>query len=101
MLGVILWVLFAHCESRGYIPRGTNPIAGTQTFNAEHEDAVEVWTPEEMTRLLAAANHDFLPVLAIGAFAGLHTSEILALDRCDVRFADRTPAKPLQPSETH
>jgi hypothetical protein len=28
----ILWRLFAHCESRGYIPRGTNPFAGTQVF---------------------------------------------------------------------
>jgi integrase len=86
----IVWRLFAHCESRGYIPRGTNPIAATQTFSGKHEDAVVVWSPEEMTKLLAAANHDFLPVLAIGAFAGLRTSEILALDWCDVRFADRT-----------
>jgi integrase len=86
----ILWRLFAHCESRGYIPRGTNPVAGTQTFTGKQEEAVEVWTPEEMVKLLAAASRDFLPALAIGAFAGLRTSEILALDWGDVRLADRT-----------
>ena len=86
----ILWRLFAHCESRGYIPRGTNPVAGTQVFTGKHEDTVEVWTPEEMAKLLAAADHAYLPALAIGAFAGLRTSEILALDWRDVRLADRT-----------
>jgi len=86
----VLWRLFAHCESRGYVPCGTNPVSGTQTFNRKREEAVEVWTPEEMAKLLAVADHNFLPVLAIGAFAGLRTSEILALDWRDVRLADRT-----------
>jgi integrase len=36
-----------------------------------------------------AVAQDFLPVLAIGAFAGLRSSEILALDWRDVRLADR------------
>jgi hypothetical protein len=29
----ILWRLFAHCESRGYIPRDSNPVAETQRLN--------------------------------------------------------------------
>ena len=86
----ILWRLFAHCESRGYIPRGTNPVADTQPFTGKQENAVVVWTPEELAKLLAAASRDFLPVLTLGAFAGLRTSEILALDWRDVRLADRT-----------
>ncbi len=85
----VLWRLFAHCERRGYMPRGTNPVAGTQTFSRKRQEAVEVWTPEEMTKLLAAADRDFVAVLAIGAFAGLRTSEILALGWRDVRLADR------------
>jgi integrase len=43
-----------------------------------------------MAKLLAAASTDFLPALAIAAFAGLRTSEILALDWRDVRLAERT-----------
>jgi len=85
----ILWRLFAHCESRGYIPRGTNPVAGTQTFSRKRAEAIEIWTPQEMRKLLSVADRDFLPTLAIGAFAGLRTSEILALDWRDVRLKDR------------
>lgn len=81
--------LFAHCESRGYIPRNSNPIAETQTYNGHRESAVVVWTPAEMAKLLLGATPDFLPCLAIGAFAGLRTSEILALDWRDVRLGER------------
>jgi integrase len=86
----VLWRLFAHCESRGYIPRGANPFTDTERFNGQRENAIEVWSPEEMTKLLAAATPGFLPCLAIGGFAGLRTSEILALDWRDVRLAERT-----------
>ncbi len=65
----ILWRLFAHCESRGYIPRGTNPVAGTQVLAGKSDDAVKFWTPEEIAKLLAAADHAYLPALAIAAFA--------------------------------
>jgi integrase len=85
----IIWRLFAHCESRGYIPRGTNPVVGTQTFNRKRAEPTEIWTPKEMGKLLSVAEGDFLPVLAIGAFAGLRTSEILALDWRDVRLKER------------
>jgi integrase len=85
----ILWRLFAHCESRGYIPRGTNPVAATQTFNRKRAEPIEIWTPQEMRKLLSVAETDFVPVLAIGAFAGLRTSEILSLDWRDVRLKER------------
>jgi integrase len=42
-----------------------------------------------MRKLLSVAETDFVPVLAIGAFAGLRTSEILSLDWRDVRLKER------------
>jgi len=86
----VLWHLFAHCESRGYIPRGANPFADTERFNGQRENAIEVWTPAEMAKLLACGTRDFLSCLAIGGFAGLGTSEILALGWEDVRLSERT-----------
>ena len=59
-------------------------------LTGKNKDAVKVWTAEEIAKLLAASDHAYLPALAIGAFAGLRTSEILALDWRDVRLADRT-----------
>ena len=53
-------------------------------------EPIEIWTPKEMGKLLSVAEGDFVPVLAIGAFAGLRTSEVLALDWRDVRLKDRT-----------
>jgi integrase len=70
-------------------PRGTNPIDATQTFKRRREEAVEIRMPEQMATLLAAADETFLAVLAIGAYAGLRTSEILALDWRDVRLRER------------
>jgi integrase len=85
-----VWRLFAHCESRGYIPRGANPVTACERFHGIPATAVSVWSPDELAKLLAAGSADFLPALAIGGFAGLRTSEILALDWRDVRLAERT-----------
>lgn len=85
----VLWRLFAHCERRGYIPRGTNPDAGTQAFNRKREEAVEIWTPEADDEVAGRSGAGLSSGLAIGAFAGLRTNEILALDWRDVRLADR------------
>jgi hypothetical protein len=38
----VLWRLFAHCESRGYLPRGSNPVADTQRSMASATRSV--WT---------------------------------------------------------
>jgi integrase len=80
--------LFAHCERRGCIPQDPNPFADTKRRNGLRENAIEVCTPEEMTKLLAGVAQDLVPCPAIGGFAGLRTSAILALDWQDVRLAE-------------
>jgi integrase len=42
--------------------------------------APEIWKPEELDRFLHAAPPELVPALAIGAFAGLRNSEVLALE---------------------
>lgn len=86
----VVWRLFDHCESHGYIPKGANPVDGVRPIAGKRENPIEVWTPQEMAKLLSVASREFLPFLAIGAFAGLRTSEILALDWRDVRLEERT-----------
>jgi len=86
----VLWRLFAHCESRGYIPKRSNPVADTQAFNGTREEPIAIWTPHEMTKLLSAAIAHFVPVLCLGGFAGLRTSEILALNWMDICLPERT-----------
>ena len=50
---------------------------------------IGIYTPAEITRLLAAADATIIPALAIAAFAGLRMSEVSRLDWRDIRLAER------------
>jgi integrase len=53
-------------------------------------DHVPTFSVEQLSRLLAAADPEYLPVLAIGAFAGLRPEEINKLRWEDLDFHERT-----------
>ena len=71
----LLYTLFTFAESCGYSFKGSNPVANVKPLSASGGE-IEIFTPDEITKLLEAVSPDFLPFLAIGAFAGLRTSEI-------------------------
>lgn len=50
---------------------------------------IGIYTPGEITKLLAAADSELTPALAIAAFAGLRMSEVSRLDWRDIRLAER------------
>ncbi len=79
-------LFFEFAVARGYA--ADNPIAGVEKLKVRASEA-EVFTPAEIRKLLAAAAPDFLPCLAIGAFAGLRSAEIVRLEWSDVRLAER------------
>ena len=79
----VLSTFFSYAVVRRYCPE--NPIA--QTARAKVTDKpVEVFTPEQVRRLLESADPDILPALAIGAFAGLRPAEIERLDWKEVKL---------------
>lgn len=71
----VLSTLFSYAESRNYIFKGSNPADETERISS-NGGAIEIYTPEEATKLLRAASKAFLPFVALGAFAGLRTAEI-------------------------
>ncbi|MBC8095201.1 MAG: tyrosine-type recombinase/integrase [Akkermansiaceae bacterium] len=75
----VLHTLFAFAESRGYIFKGGNPVASTENISVKGGD-IEIFTPEEITKLLKSASKEFLPFVALGGFAGLRTAEILRIE---------------------
>ena len=79
--------LFSYAETRGFVVKGQNPVKDTERISAGNGKAIEIFTPEEIARLLAAAGKEFLPALAIGAFAGLRSAEIERLEWSDVDLA--------------
>lgn len=56
---------------------------------AESDFVIDIFTPDEMEKLLKHAEPVLVPVLAIGAFAGLRTAEIERLDWAEVNLKTR------------
>lgn len=83
-----LGVLFRFAESRGYIFKGGNPIEDTERVTGNGGSPIEIFTPTEISLLLANATPEFLPLMALGAFAGLRSAELLRLEWSDIDLAD-------------
>jgi integrase len=73
--------LFAYAEKRGLIEK--NPISAIDKIKLI-DKAPEIFTPEQLQKLLEKAPADLRPCIAIGAFAGLRTAEFLRLEWQDI-----------------
>jgi len=85
----VLHTLFKFAVARSYA--ADNPVAGVERVKVNGGD-VQIFTPTEIARLLEAAREnfpDFLPCLAIGAFAGLRSAEIERLEWSDIHLAEK------------
>lgn len=82
----VVHLFFEFAVARGYA--SDNPVEAVENLKVRAGD-VEIFTPEEIARLLAAASPEFLPCLAIGAFAGLRSAEIERLEWSDVDLTGR------------
>jgi integrase len=83
--------LFEYAVKRALISR--NPMRAVERVKAVDKPP-GIFTPEELKKLLEAAHGDILPALAIQAFAGVRTAEILRMewsrDRSRWRLYQRT-----------
>jgi integrase len=82
----VLHILFEFAVARGFAI--DNPVKATQAVKAD-KFAIQIFTPSEMRKLLAATSNEFLPSIVLGAFAGLRSAEIKRLTWDDIRLADR------------
>jgi integrase len=78
--------LFKYAEARGYIGKGENPVTATEQITSRNTEAITIYSPEELVRLLNAAPDWFKPIIAIQAFAGLRSAEVMRLDWRDVKL---------------
>lgn len=79
------------CVRRGYLTKGTDWLDGVQKYRKRKIGAISIFEPTEMTKFLRHAERhakDMVPFLAIGAFAGLRTSEIQRLNWRQVDLED-------------
>ena len=82
----VLHALFEFAVARGYA--ADNPVAVVESVKVNGGD-VEIFTPAEIARLLAAASPESLPCIALGAFAGLRSAEVERLEWSDVDLTGR------------
>jgi len=85
----ITGTLFRFAEARGYIAKRSSPVPDTERIENGISKPVTIYTPEEMARLLTAAPPDAVPCLAIAAFAGLRSAEIMRLDWREVHLPEK------------
>lgn len=79
----VLGTFFAYALVRRYCAE--NPVLQTAKAKVKSTPTM-VLTPEETERLLAVASPEIVPVIAIGAFAGLRPAEISRLDWKEIRL---------------
>ena len=82
----VLHLLFQFALARGYA--ADNPVTGAEKVKIRNGE-IGIFRPDEIASLLDAADEDFRPCLALGAFAGLRTAEIERLAWEDIDLAGR------------
>lgn len=82
----VLHLLFQFAVARGYA--ADNPVTGAEKIKIRNGE-IGIFHPDEIARLLDAADKDFRPCLALGAFAGLRSAEIERLTWEDIDLAGR------------
>jgi integrase len=73
--------MFAYALRRGYVD--TNPVSAIDKIKLTGEPP-EIFTPVQLEAVLLAASPELVPLLALGAFAGLRTAELMRLSWSDV-----------------
>lgn len=81
--------LFNFARRQKYVPADlTLELSEISTPKKQHAP-IGIYAPDEIRAILAAADAEIVPALAIAAFAGLRLSEVSRLDWRDVRLSEK------------
>jgi integrase len=78
--------MFRFAKRQNYLHPDRDTVADMTESCKVPETEITIFTPEEMTKMLLASHARLLPVLAIGAFAGIRTAEIKRLHWEDFKW---------------
>jgi integrase len=82
--------LFRFARSRGYLPKHQATEADDLPRAKDNGGAIEIFSPKEMSRLMAPANRDARLYFALAGFAGIRRAEIERLEWSDFNFEHST-----------
>src|SRR5262245_1024899 len=78
--------LFHFARSRGYLPKGQPTEADDVRRAKDRGGKVGILTPKQLASLISKAPADIRLYLAVGAFTGMRTSEVVKLDFNEINF---------------
>lgn len=81
-----LVTMFGFAKRQGYLHPDKQTAAELSESFKEPETDIEIFTVDEMEKLLLKAHARLLPVVAIGAFAGIRSAEIGRLNWEDIKW---------------
>jgi Site-specific recombinase XerD len=76
-----LRTFFTFAQKHGWLSKEVDLLERVER-RSEKRTPVEIFTPSELVGLLANASHEVAPCIALAAFAGLRSAEILRLFDC-------------------
>jgi integrase len=81
--------IFNFAVREGWI--GKNPMEGMEKFRqrAKAEDGISVYTVDEVTRLLNAADPEAIPFLVLSMFCGIRRATLERLNWGDIHFNEK------------
>ena len=78
--------MFGFAKKQGYLHPDRKTAAEQSDSFKEPEKEIEIFTPDEMRDILLAAHARILPLIAIGAFAGIRSAEVCRLNWEDIKW---------------
>jgi integrase len=82
----LIVTLFRFAQKQKWLPPGPTEAENVEAFEDEAAGEIQIFTPEEMRKLLDAATPEVLPYLVLGAFAGIRTAEICRMEWGNILF---------------
>lgn len=79
----ILTTLFRYAVDQGYLPEGRTAPEKVKLYDVEDTE-IEIFTPDELEKIIAVATPRTINYIVLGAFAGIRTAEILRLKWEDI-----------------
>ncbi len=78
--------MFGFAKRNGYLHPDRKTAAEQSESFKEPETEIQIFTPEEMEKILLAAHARILPLIAIGGFAGIRSAEVARLEWQDIKW---------------
>jgi len=95
----LIGTLFNHAVKSGYLPRDHRGVQDVEVASEKPND-IQIFSPEEISRLLACASPEITPFVALGAFAGIRHEEMKRLDWEDIDLVERYIQLPADAAKT-